>query len=173
MVVVLGSQKMSALPVNCLQCGAPLTRALCEYCGTLGVPQPNPEEQKQALEVFHGLLASKDVPGQVALLKNGFLPDDRDALLEAGLRCVPLIGHDSTGDVEEAAVARLRAVIAKLNLRTDDAQARQAAANFTQELDRYRSITIRNLVVGVLLIAVPVCLVLGLVGAGLYWWLGR
>ncbi len=163
---------MSVLPVNCPQCGAPLTRALCEYCGTLGVPQPNPEEQKQALEVFHGLLVSKDVAGQVSLLKNGFLPDDRDMLVEAGLRCVPLIGHDSTGDAEEAAVARLRAIIAKLSLRTGDGLAQQASANFEKELERYRTITIRNMAVGVLLIAVPVCLVLGLIGAGLYWWLG-
>ncbi len=68
---------MSNLPITCPQCGAPLQRALCEYCGTLGLSHPNVDEQKQALEVLHGLLASKDDKGQLALLKNGFLPDDR------------------------------------------------------------------------------------------------
>ncbi len=164
---------MTALPITCPQCGAPLKRALCEYCGTLGLPHPNVDEQKQALEVFHGLLAAKEEQGQVALLKNGFLPADREVLIEAGLRCLPLIGHDSTGDLEEAAIARLRAIIAKLNLLPGDSAARQAVKNFEQEMGRYKQLTYRNLVLGLLIFAVPACLVLCLTAAGLYWWLGR
>ncbi len=163
---------MSVLPATCPQCGAPLKRALCEYCGTLGLPHPSLDEQKQALEVFHGLLAARDEKGQLALLKNGFLPDDRDVLIEAGLRCVPLIGHDSTGDIEEAAIARLRAVIAKLNLLPGDSAARQAAKNFEQEMGRYKQVSSRNLAFGLLIVAVPVCLAAGLVVAALYWWIG-
>ncbi len=163
---------MSDLPPNCPQCGAPLKRALCEYCGTLGLPRPNIDEQKQALEVFHSLLAARDEKGQLALLKNGFLPDDRGVLVESGLRCVPLIGHDSTGDIEEAAIARLRAIVAKLNLMPGDSQARQAAKNFEQEMGRYKQVSYRNLVFGLLLIAAPVCLAVGLVVAALYWWVG-
>lgn len=162
---------MSNLPITCPQCGAPLQRALCEYCGTLGLSHPNVDEQKQALEVLHGLLASKDEKGQLALLKNGFLPDDRDVLIEAGLRCVPLIGHDSTGDVEEAAIARLRAIVAKLNLLSDDNLARQAARNFEQEMGRYKKITYRNMMFGLLIIVVPVCLVVSLIAVVLYRWL--
>ena len=164
---------MPDLPINCPQCGAPLKRALCEYCGTLGLPHPNVDEQKQALEVFHGLLAGKDEQGQIALLKNGFLPDDREVLIEAGLRCVPLIGHDSTGDLEEAAIARLRAIIAKLNLVPGNSAARQAAKNFEQEMGRYKKLTYRNLTIGLLLVAIPLCLVVCVAMAGLYWWLGR
>ena len=163
---------MSDLPITCLQCGAPLKRALCEYCGTLGLPHPNVDEQKQALEILHGLLPTKGEKEQLALLKNGFLPDDRDVLIEAGLRCVPLIGYDSTGDIEEAAIARLRAVVAKLNLLQGDSLARQAVKNFEQEMGRYKKQTYRNLVFGLLIIAVPVCLVLGLVVAVLSWWSG-
>lgn len=163
---------MSISPTVCPQCGAPLKRALCEYCGTLGLSRPNMDEQKQALEIFHSLLADKDEKGQLALLKNGFLPDDRDVLIESGLRCVPLIGHDSTGDIEEAAIARLRAIVAKLNLMPGDSKARQAAKNFEQEMGRYKQVSYRNLVFGLLLIAVPVCLVVGLVVAALYWWVG-
>jgi len=163
---------MSDLPITCPQCGAPLKRSLCEYCGTLGLPHPNLEEQKQALEVFHGLLAARDEKGQLALLKNGFLPDDREVLIEAGLRCLPLIGHDSTGDLEEAAVARLRAVIAKLNLLPGDSVARQAVINFEKEMGRYKKVTYRNLAIGLLLVAVPLCLILCAAMAGLYWWLG-
>lgn len=164
---------MSALPATCPQCGAPLKRTLCEYCGTLGLPHPNVEEQKQALEVFHGLLAAKNEKEQLALLKNGFLPDDREVLIESGLRCVPLIGHDSAGgDIEEAAIARLRAVVAKLNLVPGDSLARQAVKNFEQEMERYKQVSYRNMVWGLLIIAVPVCLVLGLAIAALYWWLG-
>jgi len=164
---------MSELPITCPQCGAPLKRALCEYCGTLGLPHPNLEEQKQALEVFHGLLAARDEKGQLALLKNGFLPDDREVLIEAGLRCLPLIGHDSTGDLEEAAIARLRAVIAKLSLFPADSLARQAVLNFEKEMGRYKKVTYRNLLLGLLLIIVPLCLVVCVVATGLYWWLGR
>lgn len=164
---------MSDLPLTCPQCGAPLKHALCEYCGTLGLPRPNVDEQKQALEIFHGLLAAKNEKEQLALLKNGFLPDDRDVLIEAGLRCVPLIGHDSTGDIEEAAIARLRAVVAKLNLLPSDSLARQAARSLEQEMGRYKKLTYRNLVIGLLIFVVPVCLVVGIVATGLYWWLGR
>lgn len=164
---------MSELPITCPQCGAPLKQALCEYCGTLGLPHPNLEEQKQALEVFHGLLAARDEKGQLALLKNGFLPDDREVLIEAGLRCLPLIGHDSTGDLEEAAIARLRAVIAKLSLLAGDSLARQAVLNFEKEMGRYKKVTYRNMLLGLLLIIVPLCLAVCVVAAGVYWWLGR
>lgn len=129
------------------------------------------DEQKQALEVLHGLPASKDEKGQLALLKNGFLPDDRDVLIEAGLRCVPLIGHDSSGEVEEAAIAHLQAIVARLILLSKENLARQAARNFEQEMGRYQKITYRNMMFGLLIIVVPVGLVVSLIAVVLYRWL--
>jgi hypothetical protein len=154
---------MSSSQTTCPNCGAPLKRVLCEYCGTLGVAHPVLDEQRQALEVFHGLLAGKDEKAQINLLKNGFLPDDRDVLIEAGLRCVALMGYDNTDDVDEASIGRLRAISRKLRYMPGDEQARRAAEDFEKEIGRYRNINIRNLIFGLLMILVPACLVIGLI----------
>jgi hypothetical protein len=149
---------------NCPQCGAPLKRVLCEYCGTLGLAHPLIDEQRQALEVFHGLLATKDQKTQINLLKNGFLPDDRDVLIEAGLRCVALLGNDETGDLEEAVVGRLRAVSAKLHLRPTDETTQKALASFDGELKRFkrndRNAVLLGLSMLVGIVLLCVCLVL-------------
>jgi hypothetical protein len=154
---------MPALPTNCPNCGAPLKRVLCEYCGTLGVAHPVIDEQRQALEVFHGLLSAKDDKAQIELLKNGFLPDDRDVLIEAGLRCVALMGFDNADDVEEAAIGRLRAISRKLRLQLGDEKSLRAAADFEKEIERYRNINIRNLLFGLLIVLVPIGIVVSLV----------
>lgn len=128
---------------------------MCEYCGMLAVAHPAIDEQRQALEVFHSLLAAKPENEQVNLLKNGFLPDDTDVLIEAGLRCVALLGYDNIEDADEAAIGRLRAIIRKLRIQAGDEKSRRALQDFEKEIRRYHNLNIRNLLAGLLLILVP------------------
>ena len=73
------------------------------------------------------------------MLLNGFLPDHPAVLVEAGMRCVPLIdmGNTAAGEVE-AAAKRLRAIVIKLRLLAQNKQAEKAVAELEAILDEYK-----------------------------------
>lgn len=144
---------------KCPQCGAAAgERWVCEYCGSLMRHSADPGDQRQALEELHRLVQAADDEKKEALLRNGFLPDHKKALLEAGLRLVPLL--DLIG-AEDAAAARLRAVILKLKLLPEDAEVRTAVEQFEAKLRERRSESNR-------FAAAFVLLVLGLLAALVY-----
>jgi hypothetical protein len=70
------------------------------------------EELKQ-LNEFHEKLAALEPAAQASLLRNGFLPDSPDVLVEAGVRCLPLIESGDT-HITDGAVDRLEAIVFKL-----------------------------------------------------------
>jgi hypothetical protein len=101
--------------MNCPRCGALLEEGLCKNCAPVGTDTPEPDAELRALNAYHHSLAGKDPEGQKNLLVNGFLPDAPHALIEAGLRCIPLC-RDVNDGVSGGAFHRLEAIITKLKL---------------------------------------------------------
>ncbi len=146
----------------CAGCGAPVEGQVCHYCGRLLDPAAAPAAQGSALDEFHRAVAAAPPEAGIALLQNGFLPDDPAVLREAGLRCIPLFNaHESRQDrLGPAAVRRLRAVAAKLRIQGAPESLR-AAAEFDREIARYKRAGALNLAVGFA--------ILGALAASLVW----
>jgi hypothetical protein len=88
-----------------------------------------PRDEYRQLEEYHQALAARDTTEQVNLLLNGFLPDATEALVEAGIRCIPLI-ESSGSELSESAIHRLEAILFKLKNRKEDTAIRNAADRF-------------------------------------------
>lgn len=84
--------------------------------------------------------AAADDEGRARLLGNAVLPDDRDVLLDAGLRCVQLLSAKEYADkTPHAAVRRIEAVCAKLRiLAPHDEIARRGAAELENKIASFR-----------------------------------
>jgi hypothetical protein len=93
-----------------------------------------PADDLRRLEEYHRDLSGKAPPDQASVLRNGYLPDDPGALVEAGVRCIPLIESETTAIVA-AALDRLQAVIFKLKLGRETPETRRAVERFQQLLD--------------------------------------
>lgn len=134
---------------ECPRCGAGSPGPHCDYCGA-PLASADPAAERAALDQLHSLLAGRsphdDDP--VALLARAFLPDHTQVLIEAGLRCVALLGEGSQGKLANALVGRLEAVAAKLRL-DPSPESLRAAAELDRHLERFRSTRSRNLAVGV------------------------
>lgn len=119
------------MEVTCKRCGAPVTGSVCEYCGVLTISLESPADEKKAVDEFHDILLTKDEDTQVNLLKNGFLPATGEGLIEAGVRCIPLLDLGQANDsVVRGAAGRLQAITTKLKLMPDFAAKAQAIAEF-------------------------------------------
>jgi hypothetical protein len=83
----------------------------------------------QKLNEYHVQLAVNDPVAQASMLRNGFLPDSAEALVEAGIRCIPLIesGHV---EIADGAGDRLEAIIFKLKLIPDTSSVRKVLEKF-------------------------------------------
>ncbi len=113
-------ETLTSTIIQCPYCGAPADGPLCEYCGAQVAPDLDFEQQKQALESYHHVLATGDESRRVKLLEHGFLPDDKRILIEAGLRCLSLIGDNGERKVRLATVGRLKAVTSQLRVMPTD-----------------------------------------------------
>ena len=82
------------------------------------------DNELQQLNAFHEQLAALESVAQASLLRNGFLPDSPDVLVEAGIRCLPLI---ESGDsrINDGAVDRLEAIVFKLRHGADSGGVRK------------------------------------------------
>jgi hypothetical protein len=93
------------------------------------------ESELKKLNEFHEQIATHDPATQASMLRNGFLPDSMEALVEAGIRCIPLI-ESGRVEIEEGATDRLEAIIFKLKLVPDASSVRKVLERFdalTQE----------------------------------------
>ena len=127
---------MSQLETNCNSCGAPISGLICGHCGKLTSRLNNAADENQALDEYHNLL-SKLKPDEQSnwLLESGFLPDNREVLIEAGIYCVPLLKKISLYD---AAAARMEAIILKLKLMPESGQTRRAIEDFQAKIEQYK-----------------------------------
>ncbi len=158
---------MSSTTKNCPHCNAPVEGPICEYCGTQVEPDLDFEQQKQALNSYHQMLGTAETPRRVTLLRSGFLPDDKRMLVEAGLRCVPMLGGGENVTVRGAASGRLSAIVLKLKLRPPDADVQRALAEFDTQLKEHERRETRNVLIGLGMV-LSAALIVGCIAFGLY-----
>jgi hypothetical protein len=87
------------------------------------------EKEIQMLNEYHGQLATHDPTAQASMLRNGFLPDSMEALVEAGIRCIPLLESGQV-EIEDGAGDRLEAIMFKLKLIPDTSSVRKVIEKF-------------------------------------------
>jgi hypothetical protein len=121
--------------MDCARCGAALNRLFCAYCGAFAGSVRDAEKEVEALEQFHGALRDADEDAVVRLLRGGSLPTHAAPLVEAGLRCLPLIADsDISAEPSASALQRLMAVTAKLKLLPQDGETAKAVFNFESKI---------------------------------------
>jgi hypothetical protein len=87
------------------------------------------ENEIQKLNEYHAELAAHDSTTQASMLRNGFLPDTMEALVEAGIRCIPLM-ESGRVEIADGAGDRLEAIIFKLKLNPDTSSVRKVLERF-------------------------------------------
>jgi len=152
---------------TCSACGANLPGAICAYCGARD--GSNGRDELAAVEELHRRLATEEKEGAIHLVKMAFLPHDGTALVEAGLRLVPMLGEANTQDsLANAAMERLEAIVIKLRVHGDDDRARRALVELEQRLTRHRTSVARENRVFAVVFSLLGVLLLGGCGAALY-----
>ena len=106
---------------------------MCHYCGAATHTMPDPAEERAALDELHGHLASDEESEKI--LQNAFVPTNTEVLIDAGLRLLPVLEQAVAKD---GAAGRLRAIIIKLELISNDTAAEKAALELRQALEDYR-----------------------------------
>jgi hypothetical protein len=119
-------------------------------------------QEIQELDEFHAAVAVKDAAGQGSLLRNGPLPDTAEGLVEAGIRCIPLINSEQPEAVE-GAVDRLQAIQFKLKLLPETVGSRKVMEQFDALLESHRREDASNMKIGFALILGLLALVAALV----------
>lgn len=157
---------MNALTGSCDSCGAASKGLICEHCGKPTAHLADAAHESRALDEYHNLLQRlKPEEQRNWLLASGFLPDNKEVLIEAGIQCLPLLQSSSISD---AAASRLEAVITKLRLLHGDQQARLAIEDFQARIKRYTAAKRRDDILGV---GCLLAIVAAITAVG--WWLVR
>lgn len=127
------------MPGKCPGCGASGDGFICQFCGaSLGAVSAL--QELEALDAFHRVLrdAASD-ESRETLLRSGFVPSSPTALIEAGLRCIPLTNTEGLATLlASAAFARLELVTTKLRLLPKEDRVDRAAAEFELRLAAVR-----------------------------------
>jgi len=72
--------------------------AVCKYCGVATGSLADMNIETKALDEYHNILLTKDKDTRIDMLAHGFLPKSAKGLIEAGVRCIPLINIDQPSD---------------------------------------------------------------------------
>jgi len=143
--------------MNCGTCGAVADGYVCHYCGNSTEKVQGSQDEMPALAEFHQMLDGHDKEKQVELLRNGFLPSDTQALIEAGLRCIPLLHSEEYDTITPASKGRLLAIVTKLRLMKPDAQIERAVTEFERNLKQQkkasRRVDLIILIMGLIILA--------------------
>ncbi|MDQ7797607.1 MAG: hypothetical protein RDU76_01515 [Candidatus Edwardsbacteria bacterium] len=149
---------------NCPHCGAAFTGLICDFCGALVGMTDTVERQRQALDELHRLIVNSPWEKQLLLIKNGYLPDDANLLMDAGLKCISLINDaEVRSGRSDAACGRLEAVITKLQLRPRDQEISKALQLFRERLDKSARSKARDTRLGLGLFAVIAVIIVVLI----------
>jgi hypothetical protein len=114
------------------------------------------------LNDYHEKLATLDPAGQASLLRNGFLPETAEGLMEAGIRCIPLI-QSGTIPIADGAVDRLEAIQFKLKLLPEASNSRKVMEQFQAMIQEHKNEDQSNVKYGLALILGLSILVGGLI----------
>ena len=127
-----------------------------------------PDTEREQLETYHRQLALQQESGQVGMLRSGYLPTSPELLVEAGIRCVPLL---ESGDVDLAGAAydRLEAILLKLRLSPAAPATRKAVEELEARLKEHHRQEARDTKFGVALLLVLAALIAGAVLLIVYW----
>jgi len=128
----------------------------------------DPDGELKELEAYHGKLALLERAAQVGLLRSGYLPASPDLLVEAGIRCVPLL-ECGDPEVAEAAYDRLEGVLLKLRLSPPAPATRKAVEELEQRLVQHRQQEARDTKLGLALILGLTGVILALTLLITYW----
>ena len=138
---------------SCPYCGAPAEGLVCGFCGAVLTALDTVESEFEALDQFHRALSEKDLAAQAKLLHGGFIPSRGPCLIEAGLRCAPLIDSNAIREsAVKGAIYRLKVIVSKLKLLPATAESAQAITHFESVLKAYENQDKRNVLYGFLLI---------------------
>jgi hypothetical protein len=155
---------MNSLKGSCDSCGAPGKGLICEHCGKPTQHFVDAAHENRALDEYHNLLQRlKPEDQRNWLLSSGFMPDNKEVLIEAGIHCLPLLQNISISD---AAASRLEAIITKLRLLHGDQQARLAVEDFQSKIRRYTADRRKN---DILSMGCLLAILVAITGVG--WWL--
>jgi hypothetical protein len=109
------------------------------------------ESELQLLEEFHRSASEKEGEAQASVIRNGYLPETPEALVEAGIRCIPLV-EASNLVIVDAGIDRLSAVIFKLKMAQNSPEARRALEQFEQIIEEKKKKESSDTLYGFLLI---------------------
>jgi hypothetical protein len=122
----------------------------------------DPLNDLRQLDEFHQQLSRREGPLQAALLRNGPLPDTTEVLMEAGIRCIPLI-EGPEPDVTDAALDRLTAVCFKLKVSPEADGSREVLEQLGAVIEKYKRKEVSDTRLGCALITGLVALITGLI----------
>lgn len=148
---------------KCPGCGASGPGLVCRFCGSR---MRDVVDEPVALAEYHALLQAEVGEKLAGLLRHGFLPSSESMLIEAGMRCLPLIRENHHDDESKAAAARLEAIVARLKVTGASAEANRAIYEFESNISLYRSSARKSTLLGCLILSTA-----GLIALGLVLWL--
>lgn len=156
---------------QCNHCGAKLEEMICAYCGALHptiLSTETIDEQLIALQTLHEKINTSQKEQQVRLLTSGYVPKQKAALIEAGLRCLPMLIDGNEDQVSAAIQHRLEAIMVRLRLfpnAANQSDITQALSEFEKKLARHQRVGRINLIYGFIVIV----LFLGLIVGGIFF----
>lgn len=138
---------------SCPHCSAPAEGLVCRFCGAVVTALDTAEAEIEAIHELHRALPERDLAGQARLLRGGFVPSRAAALIEAGLRCAPLVHSDAVREAAvKGAIYRLKVIVGKLRLLPATPESEQALEGFEAVLKEYEAQDRRNALYGLLAI---------------------
>ena len=153
----------------CQQCGAPVPGFICGYCGCVKSQATSAEEQAQALEEYHRAISNVAADKQDDLLRNGYLPDHPRILVEAGLRCLPLINMEQTSaETTLAAVDRLKTLVTKMEVLHQTPEVAKARQEFEERVASFQRASSRDLRIGCWFLGALAAVLVGLAAYAIY-----
>jgi hypothetical protein len=120
------------------------------------------ESELKLLEEFHKNASEKEGEAQASAIRNGYLPETPEGLVEAGIRCIPL-AESQHPSIVDAGTDRLRAIIFKLKMAQGTIESRRAVEQFEQIIEQKKKEESSNTLYGLLLIGGLVLLITAVV----------
>ncbi len=122
------------------------------------------------LDEYHARVAQEVPDVQVSLLLSGFMPEDEEALIQAGIRCLPLIESDRI-EISDAAAKRLSSLVLQMKRGPDRPEVRRVLGQFEKAVADQRRKAASNLRFGLALLAGLALAAAAAVAFAVYWWL--
>ncbi len=150
----------------CCGCGAPKDTVICSQCGAVNGNLESRAEERAALDDYREVLNRPGAVDKCRVLREGWIPTDREVLLEAAERTKLLLGAPGRppDDLAEAAALRFELIIDGLKHSTQSPELFKRILELDQHLSRLRARKKRRWPLALL-----IALLLSVVGAFGFW----